>query len=636
MNIFQSLGLGAGQFFRNLSFAKENRVICPIHQENLDSFFFDEGLFGKDEPIAACSKCTKPSNTNRKSLARFQGDSLSEPCIVSPILSEKSSGLGFILNPPVDFENLALEHVLCDPQSYGYDLRGLVYMKDQQVLATCSRNGSICFWSIGDKVELKEPKLNLWKTIHFAKYCVISEKKKYFVVGTNKGIHVYNMNEEDGVKLLGVIDEENQASDVDFLKEENKMITVNNESLAKVWSLDSLKNEETIDLLRFDIKRKIFTVIYMERTKELAIEHERGLSVIDWQSRGDNCVKPKVRHHLVAGKDTYGCIHLPKSKKFILNNGIENIQVLKEEDFAELSRHEASKSLFGGATGFPLKFISTEDESQVLSNDRYSSLLQVINEEAHPMTHLLNSFVVNLTDVELMEDQYRFAIAERGKGVVAIHRINANLRIKSRSHEQLLPAVENNWIVPSEVSRLFPLAGDSDSKVVSFKGSSGRAVSSVENNSGGKSNKTPELSKQKPQTSKPLKKGKKIQKAVIPSVMKTRKAPEKKETKRKPKIPTVKPSELSMKKIQGKEDNLTEIVRIRAKKGGKNKAKDEKVWIVFASEDEENKNEKRGRSQEKKGQKQKEKTQKEKRSIGQSEERSRSRSNSKSLTRKSK
>jgi len=638
MSLFQSLSSNPGVFIRNITFA-EDKTKCSQHQEELDTLYCREGLFGKREAFAACSQCTKPSEANQKCLVKFQADSLNQRCVISPILSEKSSEAGLsIMDPPLDFGNKVLEHIFYDTQSTGYGLRSLVYMKDQQVLATCSKNGSICFWSIGEKIELKGPKISLEKTINFAKYCDISEEKKWFAVGTDKGVHVYNMAAKEGeVQLLGVIDEENQVSDVDFLKEENKMITVNNESLAKVWSLDTLTNEETIDLQKYDIKGNVHTLIYMEQTNEMAIEHERGLSLIDWQYRGDNCVKLKVRHHIVPDKKDYGCIHLPKSKRFILHNNNTNVQVLNEEDLTELNSHKRFDSLFKNHhQDCPMSFSSSDDESRIISNDRFCSILDFEQEKAHLDRYYLSSFIFGIAGVELIEDQYRFIIAHKNQGIVEIHRINANMRIqttKRGSHEHFLPAVENNWSIVHSTDSRGGLFGNSGSRLFSSRPSSGGLFSSSRNMNNnrasifgarhGQCKKAPVTSKRK-QATKSSKKGKKIKKVEITSKTK-KKVSEKKEPKRKSKI-----SKSLKKKIQDKEDNLTEIVRIRTKKGGRSKAKEEKVWIVLSSEDEV----KRGRSKEKKDLKDKNK--KEKRKVSKSEERSRSRSNSKSLTRKSK
>jgi len=299
-----------------------------------------------------------------------------------------------------------------------------------------------------------------------------------------------------------------------------------------------------------------------------------------------------------------------------------------------------------------MSFSSTDDESRIISNGRCSSLLDFDREGARLNRHYLSSFIFEIADVELIEDQYRIILAHKNQGIIEIHRINSNMRIqttKSGSHEHFIPAIEENWspLGPSVGSGLFGRStlANSSSSLFSSKPSSGGLYSSSRNMNNnqasifggsrrGKSNKISVLSTVK-QASKPSKKGKKIQKVKISSKTIDRKTFV---NKRKSKVSTVKPSsKLSKsikKKIQDKEeDNPIEITRIRTKKGGKSKSKEEKVWIVFATEDEENKKEKRGRSKDKK---EKEKIKKGKRKIGESEERSRSRSNSKSLTRKSK
>jgi len=73
-------------------------------------------------------------------------------------------------------------------------------------------------------------------------------------------------------------------------------------------------------------------VICMEECGHLAIEHDKGLSIVrDWQQK-----KVDVRHHLVAGKTSFGCISLSNSKTFILNNNLSNIEMIHEEDLSEV------------------------------------------------------------------------------------------------------------------------------------------------------------------------------------------------------------------------------------------------------------------------------------------------------------
>jgi len=651
----------------NISFAEDNTVRCSGHQEKINKIHWKYSPFNLHNPFAACSKCTIPFYLDQTFSANCQATPGNQCCVISPVLATKTWGLDQVVtDPPIEFQNLALEHMLWDRESKGYGVKSLVYMGDQQLLAACSLNGNICFWSIGDRVELKGLRVKLEKTINFAKYCVVSEEKKYFVVGTEKGVHIYNM--AGGVQFLGIIDEETQVSDLDFLKEENKMITVNDESLAKVWSLETLTTEEKIDLQRFNIKGKIFSVIYMKETNEVAIEHKIGLSIIDWQFRGEDSVKLRVRHHIVAGKKSTGCLHLPQSKRLIhvSNSNTCDVKVLKEENLSELNNYQVSEStLFGPPPGFSMKFVSTKDESKIISNafgGRFT-----VYEESGFHKYYLSSIVRMVADVELMEDQYRIAVADQDQGVVFIFRTNSNMKIqRSQNWTEgyymfpIIPSsVDPNGLGrisltnsgPSGGSGLLSLANSSgirNSGLLSSGFSGGllsrnktRKISSGKSINSGLTTQPVASSRKK--VSKSSKKGKKIKKVEISSrEKKNEKASAKKEgaMKKQKVLRGMKhsPSKtLNKKPKKDKEESPIEVVRIRkAQKGGKSKAKEEKVWVVFSEEDDEKTQVKRGRSIEKKKVSKKDQKKGGKRNTTGGEERSRSRSNSKSVTRKSK
>jgi len=438
MSLFSGLGsMGPSpKPFDNVTLAS-GRAICLNHQEDLNLLYLQKGLFASKNNLAACQKCEKPEGMTSSYLATFRTYSKDQCCVVSPSLSQASSKLApTVKNPGLDFRQHVVEHVLWDLNSNGYELKSLVYMKDQRVLAVCSKNGSISFWSIGETVELKELTLNLEKKINFAKYCVISEDKKYLGIGAEKGVHIYHIKGDiSSIRLLGVIDEEEIVSDLDFLEEERKIVTVYNGSIAKTWSLGTLEMEKVVDLNQHGIKGKIYTAIYVKRTGELAIEHEKGLSLIkDWQQKDGH-----VRHHLADRKRSFGCKYLPNSGRFILNNG-PYVEVLEEKVFEVVRRYTMPAGGLFGEDISPKKFFASQDESAILANGALSQIYFFKDQDFQK--YHLDNFIWGLSDVELMEDQYRIAVAHPTKGTITIVRINANMNIERSEGLSPLPCFQ--------------------------------------------------------------------------------------------------------------------------------------------------------------------------------------------------
>jgi len=93
---------------------------------------------------------------------------------------------------------------------------------------------------------------------------------------------------------------------------------------------------------------------------------------------------------------------------------------------------------------FNVKFVSTEHESQVMSNGLSFTFHLYWSQALNRYTQ--ETFITETADIEIMEDQYQIAAVDKEQGIVCIYRVNANQKIKRKT------GWPRNYLMPSFTS----------------------------------------------------------------------------------------------------------------------------------------------------------------------------------------
>jgi len=325
----------------------------------------------------------------------------------------------------IDFKNCKLEHVIKDFQSSGYAPRTLVYMQDLKLLAACSFNGRVVFWSIGESVKYSSH-LHTDKTIRCVKYIITTEGKRFFLLGTNKEILVYEMvnMKPEAVKVLSA---EHPLYDIDYIPDHNRIVSVGCESVIRVWNMENWELERTISIeMAPGQSSNIFTVIYIQDEKKLAVETSNGFSLINFEKQDGEKVTEKPLHYRVPDKNVSGFAYLPKTKQFLMRTKLNAIQLIARCNEPGTFRDFVLKHTYtvaSNVTALPgLKFIANETEMQVLCNSNASSFM-VLSDINTSYTALRN-LVFKSTGIEVLNDQFKFVIGDESSGTLLIYRTN--------------------------------------------------------------------------------------------------------------------------------------------------------------------------------------------------------------------
>ena len=603
-----------------------DRAQCKIHGKDLVFAQTKLSVFESKPSLAICSEC-KAVDERMRNQAAFKCYTDYGACSISCLnlpehrISEASN----------DYADSAVESFLVSQSSSGYSNGSLVYIPERNLLAVCESNGKIAFWSIRDQIAL-EKTIAVGETIKFAKYFNRSETKRYFVVCSNRGFHIYN-TVNNQIVLKQILESDPLIIDLECITEEEKLLSVGFESNIGVWDLQTMKIAEVLDMSKYNIDTRIHRVIYMKESRKLALEHEKGLSIFDYNQYKRGIQENLIQHYLVENKTIYGCVYLQQNKRFLLKNNFSEAVLLEEEGLVKI------EDLKGCSTSNPnrgdnnnhVRLIGNEDESLVVGN--HSGHNCSIYGNSIEKFLFIDKFVQEGGDIEVLHNQHRYAVADKKQGLVLIFRTNCG---KSLFKNLYKPGLIRETFFPK------PLASASIPftyvPALQILPSAKPVILPVPNLFG-----APTFSAVRPaikvmrnsrKDSSAEKLGKKIKKVQVKPKPKKTKAEVKKKAKA-TKIATVKAqktkksvSKASEKKVKKSGNEIVEMVRLK-KTNGKSK-KEEKVWVVL----EEEKGEKKQRIRVRKNSNKDQKRGRKNSSV--SQERSRSRSESKSLTRKAK
>ena len=169
-----------------------------------------------------------------------------------------------------------------------------------------------------------------------------------------------------------------------------------------------------------DIDTRIHKIIYMKESRKLALEHERGLSVFDYNQYKKGIQENLIQHYLVENKEAYGCVYLPQNKRFLLKNNFAESVLINEEGLVKIEDVKGCSTFNKnrGDNNNHTRFIANENESIVIGS--HSAQNYSIYGNSLERFGGISKFVQEGGDVEVLHNQHRFAIADKKQGLVII------------------------------------------------------------------------------------------------------------------------------------------------------------------------------------------------------------------------
>jgi len=422
----QSMFLQSHQPPKNINNASPNvhiqndQVLCPLHQKPIINLFRKTGtLFARTVQLL-CPFCYTVGLTQGsirpvtpKAFPGRDGFLLSFNDV--PKLSEDPA---LKSKPSLNFPQRQLEYFILDKQSVGYSPRNLVYIPELDILVAASNNGRVTFYSMGDNIEYLTF-TEIQRTIRCVKYIPVSPDRKYLMLGTEKEVYVYNIKDKKP-EYVTKLDNEVEVNDIEYIEEEQKMLTVGNDKNIRVWNLNSLELDRKISADQFGIDGPLCTIIHIQEKNKLAIEHERGFFVITLKKSLEIDDKEAPDHYLVQDRYGTGLGYIPQSQRFLLRISKSEYAIVNGKTFEPIM---TVSGLGYGEKTPGIKFISSPEGTQIVcnANSPYFATQQGSN---NAVSQSVENYINKTAGIQVIPDQYRLIFGDEASGRIIIYRLN--------------------------------------------------------------------------------------------------------------------------------------------------------------------------------------------------------------------
>ncbi len=269
---------------------------------------------------------------------------------------------------------------------------------------------------MGDNATFKE-EFDIRKTIKNAKYIAFAENKRYLVIAAGFDLHIYDVKDEktELVKVLGC---EWDVNDFDYNPQAGKLVAVGASKSLKAWKVQqNFFPEEDESLKELDVEAPVITAIYLQEKNQLALEHKKGISLINLDQQGFT-KKEGLKHLKGENKGCSGMEYLAKSNALILakTDGVELI------DVNTLTRKFKYIPMTLQPQPHPVRFLANQDESQIIANTNKNFFYLFASQKCHYQS--AGNQLSAISSIEVLPDQCRMVLANAASGTLFIFRTN--------------------------------------------------------------------------------------------------------------------------------------------------------------------------------------------------------------------